>query len=142
MGKKKLCIISFVLQDWVCNWTCWPFRILSMSWKSIAYEGHFLLEYWITKVKVNKNLSLLKTLQWVFLVLLSSLQLSCPNENVWFSNINPNHGDGIMRNCIYWNHITLQLKLKKKNSYTIVMQLSLGYYNYYANYPLRNTMYQ
>jgi hypothetical protein len=41
----------------------------------------------------------------------------------------------IMRNCICQNHIILQLKLKK-NSYAIVMQLSLGYYNYGATIPL------
>jgi hypothetical protein len=47
----------------------------------------------------------------------------------------------IIRNYIYQNHITLQLKLKK-NSYTTIMQLSFGYYNYCTcNYPLRNMVY-
>jgi hypothetical protein len=36
-----------------------------------------------------------------------------------------------MRNRIYRNHTTLQLKLKN-NSYTTIIQLSFGYYNYYA----------
>jgi hypothetical protein len=36
-----------------------------------------------------------------------------------------------MKNHVRQNHITLKLKLKK-HSYTIVMQLSLGYYNYCA----------
>jgi len=34
----------------------------------------------------------------------------------------------IMKNCVHRNHITLQLKLKN-NSYTTIVQLSLGYYN-------------
>jgi hypothetical protein len=36
-----------------------------------------------------------------------------------------------MRNCIYQNHIALQLEFKKQ-LYTTIVQLSLGYYNYYA----------
>jgi hypothetical protein len=41
----------------------------------------------------------------------------------------------IMRYCICRNYIALQLVLKK-NSYVIIMQLSFGYYNYYAIIPL------
>jgi hypothetical protein len=40
-----------------------------------------------------------------------------------------------MRNRIHENHTTLQLKLKN-NSYTIIVQLFFGYYNYYATIPL------
>jgi len=42
---------------------------------------------------------------------------------------------GIMRNRIYQNHTTLQLK-SKKNSYTTIVQLSFGYDNYCAIIPL------
>jgi len=40
-----------------------------------------------------------------------------------------------MKNRVCRNHVTLQLKLKN-NSYTIIVQLSLEYYNYYAIIPL------
>jgi hypothetical protein len=36
-----------------------------------------------------------------------------------------------MRNCICQNQIALQLEFKKQ-LYTIIVQLYLGYYNYYA----------
>jgi hypothetical protein len=40
-----------------------------------------------------------------------------------------------MRNHVRWNHTTLQLKFKN-NSYTIIMQLPLVYYNWCATIPL------
>jgi hypothetical protein len=44
-------------------------------------------------------------------------------------------GTHTLRNHVCRNHTTLQLKFLK-NSYTTVLQLSLGYYNYYVIIPL------
>jgi hypothetical protein len=70
-------------------------------------------------IKMKMKLIFIPIQDWYIKKIYKFWYFSIINHDLFFT----------MRNCVRWNHITLQLKLKK-NSYIIVMQLFFEYWKY------------
>jgi hypothetical protein len=112
--------------DSTCNHSMWPTTEILFQNNMLIYFNtlQFLFSFILIHI-FNRNSFLLKIIMfvpiWMHILLLFSKYICT------------------MRNHVYWNQITLQLKLKK-NSYTPIMQLSPSKYMVLINCHVRKSI--